>query len=80
MTHTDGHGLTGRAVLRRDDEPRLVLTSAGRTRAFDSDAEAAICRSSALVDMEPYPGAGLAAGVGLGGPPRRREMPLVRSQ
>jgi len=40
VTYTDAHGHSGRAVLRRDDEPRLALTSAGRTRAFDSDAEA----------------------------------------
>lgn len=48
VTYTDAQGHSGQAVLRRDDEPRLALTSAGRTRAFDSDAEASRLAAEAL--------------------------------
>ncbi len=40
LTYRDTHGGTAQAVLGRDHEPRLQLDTAGRTRAFDGDAEA----------------------------------------
>ena len=40
LTYRDHHGELGQAVLARDDEPRINLESAGRTRAFDADADA----------------------------------------
>jgi superfamily II DNA or RNA helicase len=40
LTYRDEHDDIGQAVLGRDHEPRIGLESAGRTRAFDSDADA----------------------------------------
>jgi superfamily II DNA or RNA helicase len=40
LTYRDVHGRTGQTVLNRDAELRIALASAGRTRAFDADAQA----------------------------------------
>src|SRR5436190_24214534 len=39
VTYRDVEGRPGETMLRRDDEPRLRLEQAGRTRAMDGDAE-----------------------------------------
>jgi superfamily II DNA or RNA helicase len=39
LTYRDAHSTTGQVVLGRDKEPSLRLAEAGRTRAFDGDAE-----------------------------------------